>query len=67
MKIKKLLVRFEFDPDRTRWLSDRGRLALFVESLMKSVATCHTTGQIPAITVTEEEQPETATAHANQH
>jgi hypothetical protein len=65
MQIKKLLIQFEYDPARTRWLSDHGEIAPFVQSLMKSVAECHTTGQIPAITVIEEEKPETATQHAS--
>jgi hypothetical protein len=64
MKMKKLLIQFEYDPERTRWLYRDEKLAGFVLTVMNSVASCHTAGTIPAVTVTEEEQPELATHHA---
>ena len=65
MQIKKILIQFEFDPEKTRWLCRGEELANFLTSISRSVAICHTTGQIPAIIVIEDEKPETATQHAS--
>jgi len=64
MRIKKLLIQFEYDPERTRWLYRDEDLASFIQTIMNSVANCHTAGTIPSVTVTEEEQSELATHHA---
>jgi hypothetical protein len=62
MRIKKLLVQFEYD-ERTRWLADHDQLADFVKPTMESVARCFTQGAVPAITVTEEENPQSYDNH----
>jgi len=59
---KKLLIQFEYD-ERTRWLCSPGELARSVQIVTRSVAICHSAGAIPAITVTEEEHPETTKAN----
>jgi hypothetical protein len=64
LKIKKLLVQFEYD-ERTRWLFPANELCNTVAVVMRSVALCHSAGTIPAITVSEEETPETN--HAASH
>ena len=65
MQIKKILIQFEFDPEKTRWLCRGEELADFLASISRSVVICHTTGQIPAIMVIEEEKLVTATQHAS--
>ena len=63
LKTKKLLVQFEYD-ERTRWLFPTDKLCETVAVVMRSVAFCHSAGAVPAITVSEEETPETIN-HAN--
>jgi hypothetical protein len=63
MRIKKLLIQFEYDHIQTRWLYRDADLAHYVEVLMKTAAEAHTAGPVPAVTVIEEEETESSTPH----
>lgn len=58
MRMKKLLVQLEYDPEKTRFLYTPDDLARSASIVLKSVVMFHTRGPVPAITVTEEEQPQ---------
>lgn len=54
---KKFLVQFTDDAN-TRWLADDAQLARTLEAICKSVGHSHSSGTVPAVTVTVEEAPE---------
>ena len=51
------------DPERTRFLFNAAEEAALIGGAIKSVATCMTSGQVPAVTITGEEQPEPVVIH----
>ena len=63
MRIKKLLVQFEYDPSQTRWLYRDDQLAHFLVFIMKTMVEAQTAGPIPSVTVIVEEQLESATSY----
>jgi hypothetical protein len=50
MKTKKFCITFEFD-ERTHWLFNSADQAIDLQAVAENVATCHTTGARPKVTV----------------
>lgn len=59
MHTKKFLIQFEFD-ETTRWLFSDGATASTLQLIGENVATCHTTGAVPRVSVVCDEVPAAA-------
>jgi hypothetical protein len=55
MKITKFLIQFEFDPERTRWITNDQDFVQMLEYCARAAADSVTVGQCPNAMVSREE------------
>jgi len=58
MKTKKFSITFEFDEERTHWLFNDSDQAQVLERIGHSVATMHSSGALPVVSVAIEPEAE---------
>ena len=55
MKNAKFLIQFEFDPEKTRWITNDEDFARQLEYFARAASDSVTVGQCPAVMVSKEE------------